>query len=409
MSKEWSRPTRYFIAALIFFLGIIFLYQARALISPLAIAALLAYVLNPLVTFVNKQARLSRTWVVALVYLISLAALAFAFFVLIEFLSEETDQLVNDLQQIAEQFQSEYLGVSFTILNTNIRVSSLIPTSTSFLTDIVQPDLMVGFLQSTTTNIGWIVVVFVTAYYLLNDWDRLRDWLFKWSPPDYGDDTQRLYTEVRLVWNRYLRGQLRLSFIVGLITGIGAGLIGLPGAIIFGLLAAVFDVLLTVGPGIVMVTAAIVALLAGSTVLPVSNEVFALVVLAVFGGIQGIENVWLRPRIMSSSLNIHPAIIFISIVASLALAGILAALIIVPVLGSVGVISRYIYCKLFKLDPWQNFPRPVTQIRKDPSDKITAPEVNGHSSSDTKATPEFESTAEVKESSESLPHSSSPQ
>lgn len=373
MSKEWSRPTRYFIAALIFFLGIVFLYQARALISPLAIAALLAYVLNPLVTFVNKQAKLSRTWVVALVYLISLAALAFAFFILIQFLTEETDQLVADLQQIAEQVQTEYLGVSFAILNTNIQISSLIPTSTNFLTDIIQPDLMVGFLQSTTTNIGWIAVVFVTAYYLLNDWDRLRDWLFKWSPPDYGDDTQRLYKEVRLVWDRYLRGQLRLSLIVGLITGIASGLIGLPGAIIFGLLAAVFDVLLTVGPGIVMISAAIVALLAGSSVLPVSNEVFALIVLAVFGGIQAIENVWLRPRIMSSSLNIHPAIVFISIIASLALAGILAALIIVPVLGSIGVINRYIYCKLFKLDPWQNFPRPVSQIkRKPPNETLEA-------------------------------------
>jgi len=38
-------------------------------------------------------------------------------------------------------------------------------------------------------------------------------------------------------------------------------------------------------------------------------------------------------------------------------------LIIVPVLGSVGVINRYIYCKLFKLDPWQNFPRPVPKVK----------------------------------------------
>ena len=401
MSKEWSRPTRYFIAALIFFLGIGFLYQARALISPLAIAALLAYVLNPLVTFVNKQAKLSRTWVVALVYLVSLIALVFAFFVLIEFLTEETDQLVADLQQIGEQIQTEYLGVSFSILNTNIQVSSLIPTSTTFVTDVVQPDLMVGFLQSTTTNIGWIAVVFVTAFYLLNDWDRLRDWFFKWSPPDYGDDTQKLYKEVRLVWDRYLRGQLRLSLIVGLITGISAGLIGLPGAIIFGLLAAVFDVLLTVGPGIVMALAALVALLAGSTVLPISNEVFALIVLAVFGGIQAIENVWLRPRIMSSSLNIHPAIIFISIIASLALAGILAALIIVPVLGSVGVISRYIYCKLFKLDPWQNFPRPLPELKRKPPtesvEAVAASDANG--ATDGKSLEEVKTSSEAKVSS----------
>ncbi len=383
MSKEWSNATRYFIAAFVFIFGIWFLYTVRAMISPLAIAALLAYVLNPLVTFVNKQAKLRRTWVVFLVYLLSLVGLGLGIFILVQYLSEETNRLVMDLQEIAKQIQTDYLGVSFTILNTNIAVSSLIPTSTSFVTDAIRPDLMVDFAQSASTNVGWVIVVFVAAYYLLNDWDRLREWMFKWAPPDYEGDIKRLYTELQLVWSRYLSGQLRLSLTVGLLTGFAAGLIGLPGAIIFGLLTAVFDVLLTVGPLIVTISAAIVALLAGSAVLPVSNEVFALIVLAVFGGIQAMENVWLRPRIMSSSLNIHPAVVFISIVASLSLAGILAALIIVPVLASVGVGSRYLYCKLFKLDPWQDFPRPVTRIVNEPTpqaEPTTLSESEGHPS-----------------------------
>lgn len=384
MSKEWSTSTRYFIAALVFICGIWFLYSARAMIPPLAIAALLAYVLNPLVTFVNKQARLRRTWVVFLVYLLSLFILLLSIFILVQYLSEETNQLIMDLQEIADQIESEYLGFSFTFLNTRIAISSFIPVSTAFVTDAIRPDLMVDIVQSASTNIGWVIVVFVAAYYLLNDWDRLREWIFKWAPPDYEGDVKRLYMELQLVWSRYLSGQLRLSLIVGLLTGVAAGLIGLPGAIIFGLLTAVFDVLLSVGPLIVIISAAIVALLAGSTVLPVSNEVFAIIVLAVFAGIQGLENIWLRPRIMSSSLNIHPAIVFISIIASLALAGILAALIIVPVLASVGVISRYIYCKLFKLDPWQDFPRPVTrrtktEVGKQP-EPTTVSESEGHPS-----------------------------
>lgn len=383
MSKEWSNATRYFIAALVLIFGIWFLYSARAMIPPLAIAALLAYVLNPLVTFVNKQARLRRTWVVFLVYLLSLIALALGVFILVQYLSQETNQLVMDLQETADQIQSKYLGVSFTILNTRIAASSFIPASTAFVTDAIRPDLMVDIVQSASTNIGWVIVVFVAAYYLLNDWDRLRGWMFKWAPPDYEGDIKRIYAELQLVWSRYLSGQLRLSLIVGLLTGIAAGLIGLPGAIIFGLLTAVFDVLLSVGPVIVTVSAAIVALLAGSSVLPVSNEVFALIVLAAFGAVQALENVWLRPRIMSSSLNIHPAVVFISIIASLALAGILAALIIVPVLASVGVFSRYLYCKLFKIDPWQDFPRPVTRIVKEPSKQpelTTVSESEGHPS-----------------------------
>jgi predicted PurR-regulated permease PerM len=55
---------------------------------------------------------------------------------------------------------------------------------------------------------------------------------------------------------------------------------------------------------------------------------------------------------MGNSLRLHPAIVFVAIVGSLALAGILVALIIVPVIGSALVIGRYLYCKILDIDPW---------------------------------------------------------
>ena len=139
----------------------------------------------------------------------------------------------------------------------------------------------------------------------------------------------------------------------------------------FGVFSAIFDVLLSVGPAIVMAIATIVALLAGSNTMEVSNSLFALIILAFYLAIQGIENIWLRPRIMSSSVRIHPAIIFIAIVGSLSLAGVVTALIIVPVLGSIAVISRYTYYKLFKLDPWADDAEMASKII-DAGDEKTA-------------------------------------
>ena len=352
MSKEWSRSTRYLAFILILIFLVWFLYVSRALLGPLAIAALLAYILNPLVTFVNKRAKLERSWVIVIVYLLSLSGLILASVILVQFYSDQMQAFLQQIQIIAGQLQEQLYAISFNFLGLEIHLDTLLPENGSSITDFVRPDLVFQLLQATSANVGWILVVLVTAFYLLKDWDKLRNWLFQWAPPDYRTDTRRLYAQVTQVWNQYLHGQLRLSLIVGFFTGTAALLIGLPGALIFGVFAAVFDVLLTVGPALVMVGAAIVALFAGSTVLPVSNELFALVVLAAFGGIQVVENIWLRPRIMSHHLNIHPAVVFVAIVASLALAGILIALIIIPVLGSAAVIGRYFYCKLFKLDPW---------------------------------------------------------
>ena len=140
--------------------------------------------------------------------------------------------------------------------------------------------------------------------------------------------------------------------IVGLATGITAMLIGLPGALAFGVLAGLFDIILSVGPLIVMIIGAIVAYVAGSNHLDISNFWFAVLVLVLFGGINVVENIWLRPRIMGNSLRLHPSIVFVAVVGALALAGILTALIIVPVIGSVLVVGRYLYCKILDIDPW---------------------------------------------------------
>jgi predicted PurR-regulated permease PerM len=79
---------------------------------------------------------------------------------------------------------------------------------------------------------------------------------------------------------------------------------------------------------------------------------FALLVLALYGGIQGLENVWLRPRIMSYNVKIHPAVVFIAILASLALSSILVTLLFIPLIGTFFVIGSYLWSRIFDLDPW---------------------------------------------------------
>ncbi len=354
MNKEWSTTTRYFVFALVL-VGIIwFITAAQALISAIAVSALLAYLLNPIVTLVNERARVARSLVVFFVYLLSLAAIVTVTIIFIPAIPEQTSSFLADMQVIMTQAQEDYFSEPITVLNTEIQLDGLMPEAdiSELVSSFIRADIIVELLQTSTTNLGWILVVLVATYYLLQDWAKLRDWLFGWAPGPFESDFRRLYGEIKLVWNRYFRGQLRLSIIVGLLTGAGSLILGLPGALLFGVFSAIFDVLLSVGPAIIMGIATIVALLAGSNTLDVSNTLFAVIILAFYLGVQGLENIWLRPRIMSSSVRIHPAIIFIAIVGSLSLAGVLTALIIVPVLGSIAVISRYTYFKLFKMDPW---------------------------------------------------------
>ncbi|MCP5095200.1 MAG: AI-2E family transporter [Chloroflexi bacterium] len=355
MSKSWSKTTRYLVLILVLAAILWFFLSAKDLIETLAISALLAYILNPVVTFVNKRARVGRNWIVLLVYLLSLAALVTLGIIFIPVIPEQTASLVSELQIILEQVEQDYLSTPLTFLTYEIPLNTLIPEIPELSPDaFIQPDIILTAVQATTTNVGWLMVILVSTFYLLQDWGRLREWMFGWAPEGYDMDVRMLYRKIREVWNQYFRGQLRLSLTIGILSGIGSAAVGLPGAVIFGILAGVFDVLLSVGPVMITAVAALVALFAGSTFLPVSNVLFMLIILVIFGVIQILENVWLRPSIMGHTLNIHPAVVFIAIIASLALAGVLTALIIIPVLASVGVIGRYLHAKIFDIDPWRD-------------------------------------------------------
>lgn len=352
--KQWSRSTRYLVLVLMLAGAVWFVVYARVLVESLTIAALIAFFLNPLVSLVNRRIHLSRFWTIILVYLLTFAGLITLAIIFAPVIPAQTANLTNQLQIITEQIEQDYFSGPIDFLGFPIDLSpfqSELPTLDPMA--LARPDIILSAIRATSANVGWFAVILVTSFYLLQDWDKLRTWLFSWVPEGYSNDANRLYYEIQTVWNGYFRGQFRLSISVGLLTWIGVQAVGLPGAVIFGIAAGILDVILSVGPVLVALVAGMVALFAGSNLLPISQPIFAIVVLGIFGLIQLLENVWLRPRIMANNVNMHPALVFIAIIASLALAGVLTALFIIPVLASTGVIARYLYSRVFELDPWE--------------------------------------------------------
>jgi len=125
-------------------------------------------------------------------------------------------------------------------------------------------------------------MILVTTYYLLRDWEHLREWLIRPAPEAYQADLRRLHGEIKGVWRAYLRGQLLLMILVGILTGLGAAAVGLRGAVVLGLLAGALDLIPSLGPAAATATAAIIAWFEGSAHLPLTNAVFAVLVVALY-------------------------------------------------------------------------------------------------------------------------------
>jgi predicted PurR-regulated permease PerM len=368
VNEGWSKTTRY-LALIIVLMGLVWLLlAAEALIGPLVIAASLAYVLNPAVTLITNRTKLSHNLSASLVYLLFLAVLVALLIIFVPVVIGQAKSLAIELQGIRVRLE-DALASPVTFLGFDLSFDDLLTELQEISSPLLKPDRILRVLRATTTNLTWILVVLVTTYYLLRDWERLREWLIRLAPEAYQPDVRRLHEEIKGIWQAYLRGQLLLMLLVGVLTGLGSAAIGLPGAVALGLLAGVLDLIPSLGPMATAVVAAIIAWFEGSTYLPLSNAWFTVVVIALYTFVQLVENVWLQPRIMGRSLRLHPGLVFVAVVGALAMAGALVALIIVPLIGSVVVVGRYIRCRILGLEPW---PEPVDSSSTDTSSGSSA-------------------------------------
>jgi predicted PurR-regulated permease PerM len=343
--KAWNIQTRYIALVILLLVTAAVVYYARALIAPILIAALLAYVLDPAVEFLMQRTRQSRRLVVPLVYagfLLFLAAIPAIFTPVIYAQLDAIQAEIIYFQESLENFlaQSNLAGIV---------QADEIWEMFSFL---YNPSQIFGVLLAATENLAWILIIAVTTFYILLDWDRLRTFLLDLPPEPYRQDVLILYTQLKGIWQAYLRGQLLLMSIVGILTWLVASLVGLPDALLIGLIAGALDVIPSLGPIVALVIATLVALFQGSHYLAMSNLWFALLVFGLFFLIQVLENIWLRPRILSQSLRLHPALVFVAIIGALALAGVVAALVVVPVIKSSEVVGGYLMRRILGLEPW---------------------------------------------------------
>ena len=351
MNQGWSRAIRY-LALIVVLVGLVWLvFALRVLVGPVIIAALLAYVLNPMVTLIKTRTRLRHHLAVSLVYFPFLAVLVTILVMFVPVIAGQARRVAIELQVVKIQLQ-DALVIPVTFLGFELPLDELLVELEEISAPLFKPQRVLRTLMAATTNLAWIMVILVTVYHLLQDWERLREWLIHLAPASYQPDVRRLYGEIKTVWQAHLRSQLLLMLLVGVLVGLGSAAIGLRHAMLLGLLAGGLDLIPSLGPIVAMVVAAAVAWFEGSTYLPLSKAWFTVAVIALYALVQQLENIWLQPRIMGRRLRLHPSLVFIAVTGALTLGGTVVALIIVPSLASAGVVGRYVHRRMLGLEPW---------------------------------------------------------
>ncbi len=379
-TTHWSLTFRYMAAFIVFAAVLALLIYAREAIKNLVIAAFAAYLISPAVTMLMQRAKLSRTAAVNVVYFSALIVMVGIPAILTPIFFDEIKIVASDLLNLSRQTSvmlTQPVQFGSMVFHFEQLGQSLAQLQESVLTPL--PEEALALLETTSVNILWFLVILVSVHLFMSEWPHMREWMIGLSPAEYHSDMRELYKRLRNVWMAYLRGQIVLMLVVGVVFTIAWLALGIPGALVLGVLAGFFTLIPDVGPFLAAMLAVAVALLEGSSWIPLSNFWVAGIVGLTYLVLINLKNFFLRPMIMGRSLHMNEALIFISIMIATILEGIMGALLVVPVLASVVVMMEYVRRRILGMAPFavedeRQFSTPPEKMKPPRKNKFPARE-----------------------------------
>ena len=292
----------------------------------LVVASLLAYALTPLVTLFGRV--VPRFLAIILVYLIVLGGVGALVYLVIRTAVDQITSLSANLSFLLAPTSSGHpTAIEQTLKSLGITSSQIASIRTQIIT---QAEGLVGNIVPLLTGVVNatldILLVAVLSIYLLIDGSRVTRWFRQSMPRRQRGRVRFLLETLQRIVGGYIRGQILLCTIVGVLVGAGMQVLGVPYALLLGVLAFVFEfipILGTLASGAICV---LLALTKGGWILSVIVLVYFIVVHVVEGDVVG-------PRIVGKAIGLHPVVAILALIIGGDLFGIWGALFASPIAG----------------------------------------------------------------------------
>lgn len=311
------------IAGAILFLYLLYLLTDVLII--LALSVLLAFIFAPIVFTMEQRgfSRLSST-------LIAFGALAIVIYLglsmFIPKFSFQMNQLITRLEEfsLTEQLKAvqDWLTTSLPFLD----LSNLLTRVEEFFsTQLVNSVASLSsLLTSIVSVIAFLVIVPFITFFLLKDSKRILQGMLQMMPNKYFEMAYWIIKKVSLKLGLFVRAWIFDATFVGILIGFGFYLIGVPNALPLGVIAGLGHLIPYFGPIIGGIPAIIISIMSGDTS---QIPLIIIIVLAVYT----IDNGFVQPVVFSKSVDIHPIMIILLIIAGSQLFGLIGMLLAVPV------------------------------------------------------------------------------
>ena len=321
-------------------------YRLTTVILLVVLAVFFAYLVAPLVDLVQRPIRIGgrermmpRGLAIAIVYIVLFFGIGLAIY----FLAPQFAAQFPEFKQQATAYYKTITGYSDRLNQYfkqhrmpegvakafNDTVLGLIEQGGGIVTAAAQHVL--GWV----IYLPWLVLIPILSFFLLKDADSFRRSALAMLPRGRlrwrGDE---FFQDVNSTLAAYIRAQLTACFLIGAICSMGFALIGLPSPLVLGLIAGLLEFVPLVGPLLLAILVALLALLH-------SGFGMALIVLLFLGVLRIVQDYAIYPRIIGVGIHLHPLAVILAILAGAELAGVAGVFLAIPVIAILTVSYRH--------------------------------------------------------------------
>ena len=337
MQKLW----RWTFIGICLLLVMLLLFEVRKILGPFFLAFILAYLLNPLVEALERH-KVSRKKSILIVFSLIVAVIMILIFLIIPTLYNELSKLAVILPDTFQSFTDKTNG-----LREQFKATGL-PSRVALVVDehLGQGEVFIAnrlnfYLENLPNMLAALTLYVLSpiiAIYFLADWKGLGVKFMRIIPQRGRMEWRRLWQDINHVVRQFVRGDLVVAVIVGILIGIGVKLVGMDYALLIGLICGITDLIPYFGPVIGAVPAILLAL--------TKSPLMALKVGIVIIVVQQFEANVISPKLMGDSVGLRPLWVIFAILAGEQLAGVWGMLLAVPFAAVIRVVFKHLYFRL---------------------------------------------------------------
>jgi predicted PurR-regulated permease PerM len=366
-APRWSPTLKRVVVALLI-IGLVFvIYRAGDIVRPFVWAAILAYILLPVVRAFEHRLTNHRGMAAGIVFIAVLLVLAGGVRFLAPLAVEQGQTFQRALPTLIANAQNTVAETLDQIGAEDLVPIVFGPISTAPL-EVSRnvATLALPFIVGFSHFLLEFLVFLIATFFFLRDWPRLINWSKRLVPPASRHELLPLGGQVSILLSRYVRGQLLLVAIMSTATTIGLTVFGVPFSLLLGLLTGVLEVIPIIGP---ITAGAIACLVALGNPNPFGWSQLAYVgaIAIMYTVLRHAEDYFVIPLVIGRIVRLHPALVIFSLLAGGAVFGLIGVVLAVPVAATLRLVLIYVSAKLRDEDPYPRLEEELAQEEERPA------------------------------------------